>query len=119
MTPKEVATLMSKSSRLRTHFGSQRVNESQSLLKSARDHFYTIFQLIWHKLSCKMLLQVRFEILGLFLATMTNDDEISRRNRDNFGQQIQMQLSQEPKIFSTYFFVFLKCTPNFEYCERK
>ena len=47
-----------------------------------------------------MLLLVRFEILGLCRNTVTTDDEISRRNGDNFAQQIQMQLSQELNIFS-------------------
>ena len=86
-------------SRFRTPFGSQRINASQSLLKSARHHFYTIVPLIWDKLSCKKLLLVRFEILGLLLNTMTIDHKISRRNRYNFAQQIQMQLAGELKKF--------------------
>ena len=99
---------MSKSSRVRTPFWSQSVNRSQSLLKSARDHFYTIVSLIWEQLSCNEMLLVRCEILGRFLNTMTTDDNISRGNRNNSAQQIQMQLSQQPKRFSRVFFVFLK-----------
>ena len=110
---------MSKRSRFRTSFGSQRFNGSQSVLKSVQHHFYIIFQLIWNKLSCKKLFLIRFEILGLFLNTMTTDDNISRRNRDNFVQQIQMQLPQQPKIFSRYFFAFLKSTSNFQYFDKR
>ena len=49
------------------------------------------------------MLLVGFEILGVFLNTMTTDVKISRSNRDNLAQQIQMQLSQEPKIFLDFF----------------
>ena len=110
---------MSKRSRFRKPFGSQRINGSQSLLKSARHHFYTLFQLIWDKWTSKKLLLVRFEILALFLKTMTTDDKISRRKRDYFAQQNQMQLSQEPKTFSRYFFAFRKFKSNFEYFEKR
>ena len=90
---------MSKRFRFKKHFHSQRVNRSKSLLKSSRHHFYTISQVIWDKVSCKKLHLVKLETLGLFLNTMTTDDKISRRKRDNFAQQFQMSLSQEPKIF--------------------
>ena len=81
---------MSKGSRSTTPFGSQRVNRSQSLLKSARHHFDFIVPFIKDKLTCKMLCLFRVEILGLFRNTMTTDDKICRPNRDNFAQQIQM-----------------------------
>ena len=109
---------MSKSSRFRTPFGNQCVNWSQSLLKSPRHLFYTIVSLIWDKLSYKNFLFVRVEILGLFLNTITTDDRISRRNRDNFAQQIPMQLSQEPKFLSQISFVFLESKTNFVYFEK-
>ena len=110
---------MGKSSPFRTPFSSQRVNRSQSLLKHARHHFYTTFPLVLEKSSCKKCLLVRFEILGLFLNTMTTDDKISRWKRDNFVQKIQMQLSQEPKAISLFFFPFLKSRSNFEYFGKK
>ena len=103
---------MSKRSRFRPCFGSQRVNGSQSLLKSARHHFYTFFLLILGKLCCKKFLLVRFEILALFLNTITSDGKISCRVRDDLAQQFQMQLSQEPTSFSLSFFAFPKSTSN-------
>ena len=76
---------------------------------------------MWDKLNCKKLLLVRFEILRLFLNRMTTDDKISHRNRHNFGQQIQMQLSQQQNsfllFFFFFFFAFLKCTSNFQHFE--
>ena len=61
---------------------------------------------------------VRFQLLGQSFNTLTTDDQISRRNRDNFATQIQMRLSQEPKRVSQFFVVFLKSTSNFEYFEE-
>ena len=49
---------------------------------------------------------------------MTTDGKISRRNRDNFAQQIQMQLAEDPKTFFEYFFSFLKATSNFQYFKK-
>ena len=49
---------------------------------------------------------------------MTTDDKISCRNRDNFAQQIPMQFSHEPKLFSESFFAYLKSTSNFHYLEK-
>ena len=110
---------MSERSRFRTPFGSQRVNESQSVLKAARHFFFTIVPLIPDKFSCIELLLVRFEILGLLVNTMNPHDKISRRNRVNFAQQFQMQLSQQPKPISQFFFVFPKSTSNYEYFFKK
>ena len=109
---------MSQSCGFRTPYGSQRVNGSQSLMKSSRDHFCNIVSLIWEQLSCNEMLLVRCEILERFLNTMTTDDNISCGNRNNFAQQIQMQLSQQSKRFSGVFFVFLESTSNFEYFEK-
>ena len=110
---------MSKRSRFRTPFGSQRVNGSQSLLKPARHHFYTMVLLILDRLTCKKLFLVTFEMLGLFLNTMTTDHEISRRNRDHFDHQVQMKLSQKSKTFYQVFFPFLKSAATFESFEKR
>ena len=110
---------MSERSRFATSFESQRFNGSQSPLKSARHHFYTIVPLIWDKLSGKQLLLVRFEIVGLFLNKMTTNEKISSPNRDNFVQHIQMELYQQPKFFSQFFFASLKSASNFPYFQEK
>ena len=48
-------------------FGSERVNESQKLLKSAEKYFYPTFSSSWAKLSWKNSFLVRWEILGLLV----------------------------------------------------
>ena len=93
---------MSKNSFLRQTFGSQRVNGSETLLKSTRPHFYITILLIRDKSSWKKLLLVTCEMLGLFVNSLTADNKYSRHSRENFPQQIQMQLSQKQKNFSVF-----------------
>ena len=50
---KNVATYTSKRSCLRTPFANERANGFQTLLKSARHHYYPHFSSIQGKLSCK------------------------------------------------------------------
>ena len=52
-------------------FGSEHDNESQTLLRSARNNFYTAIPLIWDRTSRKRLVLVRSEVLGQFVNTMT------------------------------------------------
>ena len=66
-----------------------------------------------------MLLLVTSEILGLFVKTLTADDKYSRHNRENFAQQIQMQLFPKQKTFSQFFIAFPNFPSNFEYLEKK
>ena len=83
LTPKEVVTWTSKAPCFRTPFGNQRVQEFQTLSKSARHHYYPIVPWIWDKLSWKKCRLVRFEILELFVNTLTTDDRYSSRNIQN------------------------------------
>ena len=88
---------MSKMSFSRQPFASQRVDGFQTLVNSARHEFYTTAPLIWDKLSWNMILLVISEMLWLFVNTLVANDKYSRHNRENFPQQIQMQLSQKRK----------------------
>ena len=54
------------------------------------------------------MLLVTSEMLGLFLKILSDDYRYSRHNREDFQQEIQMQLSQKPKCFSGIFFAFLR-----------
>ena len=65
------------------------------------------------------MLVVILEILGLFVNTFADDEVYLPQNRENVLQQIQMQLSQKPKIFSQFFIAFLKSTSNSVYFEKK
>ena len=44
--------------------------------------------------------------------------EYSRSNRENLPLPIQMQLSENPSIFGSIFFVFLESTLNFQCSEK-
>ena len=50
---------------------------------------------------------------------MTTDDKYSRRNMQNFPQQLEGLLSQKQKIFSEFFIESLKCALNLEHLEKK
>ena len=76
---------------------------SQTLLKSAWQHFYHIYGSIRRKLSWKNFLLVIYKILALLVNTSADEDKYSLINRDNLMQPIQMQLSKEQKTFSELF----------------
>ena len=71
------------------------------------------------KLTCKNLLLVRSEILGLSLNTLTSNGKYSLHNTENFRQEFQTKLSEKRKPFSGFFIAVLKCTSNSEYFEKK
>ena len=58
---------------------------------------------------------VRVESLGPFFNTLTADDKYSRRNLQNFQQQLPTALSQTQKVFPAIFTAFLKSTSNLEH----
>ena len=66
-----------------------------------------------------MLVDVRSELLGQFINTLTADYKYSRQNLEKFSQQVPMQTSLKLKNYSRFFIAFLKSTLNFEYFERK
>ena len=74
-------------------FGSERVSESQKLLKSAQNYFYPTFSSFWAKLSWKKLFLITSEILELLVNSLTANYEYSRSNRENLPLPIQIQLS--------------------------
>ena len=59
------------------------------------------------------------KILRLFVNTLTDDDKYSILYRDNLTQQIQILLSQKPKIFSQLFSEYLERILNFEHFQKK
>ena len=109
LTLKDVSTYTSKRSCFRTTFANERVNGFQTLLKSARHHYYPLFSSIRGKLSSEKSPSVWYEILRLFVNALTADDKYSGRNMQNFPQQFQTPLSQKKKTLSGFFIAF----PNF------
>ena len=59
------------------------------------------------------------EIFRLFVNTLTPDHKYSRRNMQNFWQQLQTLLSQEEKTFCGFFIAFPKFAWNLESSEKK
>ena len=114
-----MVTYTSKRSCFRRPFGNQRVNGFQTLLKSARHHYYPIFPCISDILSLRKSALLWYEILKLFLNTLTADNKYSRCNVHNFAQQVQTPLSSKQKTFCGFFIPFLKCALNLEIFEKK
>ena len=61
---------------------------------------------------------VKVKSLGPFFNISAADDKYSRRNMQNFQQQLQTALSQKQKIFSVIFIAFIKPTSNLEHSEK-
>ena len=57
--------------------------------------------------------------LRLFVNILTLDDKHYLRNRDNLRQPIQILLSKKGKVFSEFFFGFLKSILNFKHLPEK
>ena len=70
-------------------------------------------------MSWKKLPSVWYEILRLFVNTLTADDKYSGGNMQNLPQQFQTPLSQKQKTFSEFFIAFLKCAWNLEHFQKK
>ena len=51
---------------------------------------------------------MRFEILELFVHTLTTDDKYSSRNIQNLTQQLQTTMSQKQKTFYRIFITYVK-----------
>ena len=88
-------------------FGSQCVNGSQTLKKSARKYFYFTFSSFWHRSSFLWFFLVRSEIPGLFFNPSTPDAKYSGHNKKNLQQLNQIALSEDPKTFPGYFVAIL------------
>ena len=60
-----------------------------------------------------------YEILRLFVNTLTADEKYSGNNMQNLQQQFQTPLSQKQKTFSGFFIAFLKCAWNLGSFQKK
>ena len=76
-------------------FGESTVYGLKTLLKLALHHFHGYFPLSQDKLSQKISLLVRCQILGPFGNTLTTDHMYSRHHREKFPQHVQMPLPQK------------------------
>ena len=60
-----------------------------------------------------------YEILRLFVNTLTAHGKYSGSNMHNLRQKFQTPLSQKQKTFSQFFIAFLKCASNLEHFQKK
>ena len=70
-------------------------------------------------MSWKKSALVWYDILRLFVNTLTADKNYSRCNMHNFAQQVLTPLSQKQKNFCGFFIGFLKYAWNLENFEKK
>ena len=66
-----------------------------------------------------MSVLVRYQILEMFLNTLTAEYNYSRRNMQTLAQPVQTPLSLKQKPFSGLFIAFLKSIPNGEHFQKK
>ena len=113
-TVKDLVRPLFKKHRFRNSFDNQYVKESQSLVKSAWEHFHHIFSSLSETLIWKISHLVISSILGLFRNTLTANDNYPVGDSRNLLSPIQMQLSLKPKFFDP----FLESTSNFTHFEK-
>ena len=116
---KDMVRQMFGQSRFRTPFDSEHVKASQTLMKSAWQHFYHTFCLLLAKYSWNKFLLVIFQPLGLFVKTLIADDKYSLRNGEKLQEPIQMQLFKNLKTFSQHFAQFVQSTSKLKHFEKK
>ena len=87
-------------------FGSERVNESQKLLKSEGKYFDCTFSSLWVKLSQKKVFWIGPEILRLLDNRLTANYEYSRSKRENLPLQIHMNLSKKVNLLCDLFLYY-------------
>ena len=91
-TAKNLVKSLSRKHRFRTSFESQRVNGCQTLVKSAWEHLFQILQSLWKRMSWKIFLLWKFEILGVFVNTLATNDKYPVRDCEFLLFPIETQL---------------------------
>ena len=118
-TVKGTVTQMFKYHRVIAPSYGQRVKRSKTLVKCPWEYFYQNCLLLWSKLTWETSLLLIFELLRVFIETLTADHRYSLCYIWNLQVLHQMQLSKKLKTFPQFFFPFLKSSSNFEHFEKK
>ena len=90
---KDLVKPLSRKRHFRTSFDSQRVNEYETLVNSALENLYHIFWSLWGEMISKIAPLFKFEILRVFVNTLTADNKYTVWDCENLQFLIQMQLS--------------------------
>ena len=89
-TLKDLVRPLSKKDRLRTSVRSQHVERFQTLVKYAWERFYHIFLSLWELITWKIYLLFNFEILEVFVKTLTADEKYPVLYYQNLQFPIQL-----------------------------
>ena len=116
---KRTVTPMFKYHRVIAPFYGQHVKRSKTLVKCPWKYFYKTCLLLWSKLTWETSLLLIFELLRVFIETLTPDHGYSLCYIWNLQVLYQMQLSKEPKASQEFFCPFLISSSNFEHIEKK
>ena len=92
-TAKDLIRPLSKKHRFRTSFDSWHVKGMQTLVKSPWELFYNIFSLLWGEMIGKISPLLKFQIIGVFVNTLSRNYKYPVLDCENFTFPIQMQLS--------------------------
>ena len=118
-TPKDVLTLMHNSSCFWKLSDSERVNESQKLLKYAKKYYYPNFSSLWTKLSKNSYFywDMRFYdcLIRRWLPTRSIHVLIERIYR----YQLKSNYLKNRQFFTAFFFAFLESTISLQWSEKK
>ena len=90
---KNLLTPISKKPRFRKSFDSQHVKGSQSIVNSAWEDIYHIFSSLWGEMIWEISRVLKFEIIGVFVNTLTVDSKYAVPDCENSSFPIQTQLS--------------------------
>ena len=92
---------------------------AKTLVKLAWEHFYSIFGSLRREMPWKISFLFKFEILGVFVNTLTADGKYPVWDCENLKFRIQLQLSSNQKTFSHFFVPFMESSLNFKYFRKK
>ena len=84
-------------------FDSEHDNGSQTLLRSARNNFYTTIPPIWDKTSSNRLVLVRSEVLGQLVNTLTADYKHSAESGEFIATSSNADISRTQNFFSIFY----------------
>ena len=110
---------MSRKYRFKVPFDKQYGKGAQTHFKSSRRHNHHDCCSSITILSLKKFFLLICKMLSAYINTFTADDKYCRLNRDNFTQQILMQLSKKRKTFSWFYFAFSRSRLNFQHFQKK
>ena len=68
---------------------------------------------------CKISPLLKYEILGVFVNTLTADGKYTVPDCENLKFPIQMQFSWKRKTFSEIFFPFMESPSNFKHFQKE